>query len=139
MNGLRYYEAMKKKSYTKKPNHCSTLPLSERIVAISRWLEDHKAEDIVCLDLSSNNGFADAILVLTANSVRHAQSLADGIAELCHDQSYEFLRVEGRTAGQWILVDLNDLVINIFLGPVRELYKLETLWGKSSTRPEIAL
>lgn len=128
---------MKKRHYTPKAKISSTLPLSARIEVISTWLTEHKAEDIVCIDLAGNNGFADAIIVMTAHSVRHAQSLADGIAELCYEQNYEFFRLEGRTAGQWILLDLNDLVVNIFLAPVRELYKLETLWGKSKIKPEI--
>ena len=59
----------------------------------------------------------------------HGQSLADGLGELCRQRNYEYLRVEGYAAGQWILVDLNDIVVNVFLEPVRELYGLEALWG----------
>ncbi|MDE7066056.1 MAG: RsfS/YbeB/iojap family protein, partial [Desulfovibrionaceae bacterium] len=59
--------------------------------------------------------------------------LADGIAELCSRENFEFLRMEGYQAGQWILVDLNDIVVNIFQEPVRELYRLETLWTGAVT------
>ena len=56
------------------------------------------------------------------------------MAALCHERNYEYLRVEGYEAGQWILVDLNDIVINIFLEPVRELFRLEALWGQPPAR-----
>ncbi len=110
------------------------VPLAEKLAVITAWLEEHKAERIVSLNLTEQGGFADALLVLTAGSMRHAQSLADGVAALCHERNYEYLRVEGYEAGQWILVDLNDIVINIFLEPVRELYRLEALWGQSPAR-----
>ena len=95
------------------------VPLAEKLAVITAWLEEHKAERIVSLNLTEQGGFADALLVLTAGSMRHAQSLADGVAALCHERNYEYLRVEGYEAGQWILVDLNDIVINIFLESVR--------------------
>ncbi|WP_291447924.1 ribosome silencing factor [Desulfovibrio sp.] len=110
------------------------VPLAEKLAVVTAWLEEHKAERVVSLNLSEQGGFADALLVLTAGSMRHAQSLADGVAALCHERNYEYLRIEGYEAGQWILVDLNDIVINIFLEPVRELYRLEALWGQSPAR-----
>ncbi|MGE9986641.1 ribosome silencing factor [Desulfovibrio sp. SGI.169] len=106
------------------------VPLAEKLAVITAWLEEHKAERIVSLNIAEQGGFADALLVLTAGSMRHAQSLADGVAALCHERNYEYLRVEGYGAGQWILVDMNDIVINIFLEPVRELFRLEELWGR---------
>lgn len=130
---LGYYTDMQNSSLIHRPRLSADVPLAARIDTISSWLGEHKAEDIVCIDIAGKGAFADALLVLTAHSVRHAQSLADGVAELCHEHNYEYLRVEGRTAGQWILVDLNDLVVNIFLAPVRELYRLETLWDTART------
>ncbi|MDY3810123.1 ribosome silencing factor [Desulfovibrio porci] len=110
------------------------VPLAEKLAVITAWLEEHKAERIVSLNLTEQGGFTDVLLVLTAGSMRHAQSLADGVAALCHERNYEYLRVEGYEAGQWILVDLNDIVINIFLEPVRELFRLEALWGQPPAR-----
>ena len=70
--------------------------------------------------------------MVSATSVRHAQSLADGVSALCHEQNYEYLRMEGYNAGQWILVDCNDIVVNIFQQSVRDLYQLENLWGAAA-------
>lgn len=106
------------------------VPLAEKLAVVTAWLEEHKAQRVVTLNMAEQGGFADALLVLTAGSMRHAQSLADGVAALCHERNYEYLRVEGYGAGQWILVDMNDIVINIFLEPVRDLYRLEDLWGQ---------
>ena len=108
----------------------NTTPLSERLQALLQDLQDHKAQDIVDLDISTQVGnFADHLLIATASSQRHARSLADAVADLCHQQGYEYLRVEGYKEGQWILVDLNDIVINIFQAETRSLYRLEDLWG----------
>jgi ribosome-associated protein len=49
----------------------------------------------------------------------------------CREQKVEFLSMEGYQAGQWILVDLSDVVVNIFQAPTRELYRLESLWAES--------
>ena len=51
---------------------------------------------------------------------------------LCHEQNYEYLRMEGYNTGQWILVDCNDIVVNIFQQSVRDLYQLENLWGAAA-------
>ena len=100
--------------------------------ARTRWLEEHKAANVVSLDLNGQNAFTTALVIASAGSARHARSLADGLGELCRLRNYEFLRTEGYTAGQWILVDMNDLVVNIFQEPVRALYGLEALWGAQS-------
>ena len=81
---------------------------------------------------------ADALIIASAGSVRHAQSLADGVSLMCREKNYEFLRTEGYAAGQWILVDMNDVIVNIFQEPVRELYALEALWGHGSAAAKTA-
>lgn len=111
------------------PKRFSEVPLTDKLSDVIHWLEEHKGANIVSIDLAAQHGFTDALVVVTAGSARHAQSLADGVAALCRERNYEFLRTEGYEAGQWILVDMNDIVVNIFLGPVRELYGLESLWG----------
>lgn len=108
----------------------NSVPLSTRLEALISDLENHKALDIVDLDISAQGGnFADHLLIVTATSQRHARSLADAVADLCHANGYEYLRVEGFREGQWVLVDLNDIVVNIFQSDTRELYRLEDLWS----------
>lgn len=114
---------------TEKPKQFSTMPTGEKLAGIRDWLEEHKALEVTVLDLAGTGAFAEGMIVATATSVRHAQSLADGIGAYCREQNLEYLRMEGYAAGQWILVDCNDVVVNIFQSATRELYKLENLWG----------
>lgn len=107
----------------------SPLPTVEKSADILKWLEEHKGKEPTVLDLTGHNAFTESLIVVSATSVRHAQSLAEGVGELCRERNYEFLRMEGKETGQWILLDLNDVVVNIFQEAVRDLYKLESLWN----------
>lgn len=91
-------------------------------------LDDKKGQDIIALDVSNNNVPFDAILIVTAISSRHAQSLATGILDYAGEHGYEYLRMEGYTNGTWILLDLNDIIVHVFKAEERVLYTLETLW-----------
>ena len=106
-------------------------PVNERAFNLISWLEEHKAQKIVAFDVTAINSCMDVVVILTATSSPHAQGLADGLLEQCTKNNYEYLRMEGYRNGQWVLVDLNDIVINIFQSATRELYAIETLWKKS--------
>jgi ribosome-associated protein len=111
-----------------KHEEAETSEIEKKLPRIRRRLEELKAERVLCLNLEDKGFFTEGLVVLTANSARHARSLADGIAELCRENSWKYLHTEGYDLGQWILLDLNDIVVNIFLEPVRDLYRLESLW-----------
>lgn len=106
-------------------------PHAERAAAIGAWLSDHKALNLARIDLSSE-AFADVLFVVTVHSVRQGQALADGLAEFCRETGQEFLGMEGYETGQWILVDFNDILVNIFQEQTRQLYKLEDLWQQAA-------
>ncbi len=106
----------------------STLPTQDKVLLLQNFLGEHKGQDVVCLNLAKHSTFAEAMLVVTAQSLRHAQSLAEGVQLFCKEHNFEFLRMEGKQTGQWILLDLNDIVVNIFQSSVRDIYKLEQLW-----------
>ena len=65
------------------PKKYSELPTAEKMAVIRAWLEEHKAVDVTGIDLAGQGAFTDALLVASATSVRHAQSLADGVSALC--------------------------------------------------------
>ena len=75
------------------------------------------------------------VIICTASSARHARSLADGLTEMCKKEKFELLRTEGYQEGQWVLVDLNDIIVHIFQEPVREMFNLEALWTDAEPRP----
>lgn len=106
-------------------------PTPEKAAAITAWLEEKKAADLLALDLSAQSAFTEGLILASAASVRHAQGMADFILERCNAAKYEYLRMEGYQAGRWILLDLNDIVVCLFQQEERRLYALEELWPKA--------
>ncbi len=113
----------------------STLPTADKMAKLLDFVDEHKAKNPVVLNLTHQNTFAESMLVISASSVRHAQSLAENISTFCKHENLEFLHMEGKQLGQWILLDLNDIVINIFQESVRDLYNLEALWAEMPQKP----
>ncbi|WP_446423947.1 ribosome silencing factor [Mailhella sp.] len=112
----------------------SELPASEKAPVMQDWLNEHKARDLAVFDLPEGNPLADKVIICTASSARHARSLADGLTEMCKKEKFELLRTEGYQEGQWVLVDLNDIIVHIFQEPVREMFNLEALWTDAEPR-----
>lgn len=95
-------------------------------------LEDNKAENILSLDIEGISSFADVIMIATANSNRHAKSLADKLVESIKAGNKNVLNVEGKVESGWILVDCGGVVVNIMKEDMREFYDLEGLWGENT-------
>lgn len=110
------------------PHKYTDCPTETKTTSILGWLSDKKAQDLLALDLSGLSSFTDTIIIVSASSIRHAQGLADHILAECRAANIEFLRMEGFPTGQWILLDLNDVVVNIFAQDMRDLYRLDELW-----------
>lgn len=96
---------------------------AERYLAIA---EDHKAIEPKLLDVSQTSGYADFILVLSATSDRHARSLADAILETTGGKVEQ---LEGYQGGEWVLLDLGNIVVHVFQESAREYYNVDRLWG----------
>ena len=90
---------------------------------------EKKAEDVVVLDVRGTASFADVFVLATGNSDRHVRSIVDGIGAALEPLGERPLGVEGETEGRWVLMDLNDVVVHVFLREVRSYYDLERLWG----------
>lgn len=106
-----------------------SVDVQQRIQEYAKLLDDKKGHNIVLLDLQGKYKSFDAVIVVTATSTRHAQSLANGILDYSGERGYEYLRMEGYTNGTWILVDLNDIVVHIFKEEERALYGIEDIWN----------
>ena len=109
----------------------SEAPAVEKTAVLVNWLAESKARDIVALHVAGQSQCTDVIIIVTASSLRHAKSLADGLLAKCSEHKYEYLRMEGYQAGQWILADLNDIVVHIFQQEMRELFRIEALWKQA--------
>lgn len=103
---------------------------------LASWLDERKGVDIRALDLTGLSGITEAMVVVTATSVRHAQGMADHLLDKAAETGVEYLGMEGHATGQWILVDFNDVLVHIFQEQDRAFYDLEGLWSEA---PDISL
>jgi len=92
-------------------------------------LLEHKAEDIVVLDLSADSDVADLFVVATAQSEPQTTALSKSVVEALHRSGEKPLSTEGVEKGQWALLDFVDVIVHIMLPRTREYYKLERLWN----------
>lgn len=106
----------------------STAPTTDKVKAMVAWLDDKKGRDILALDLSKENSLSEAVVIVTAASARHGQGLAEHVLQAARKENYEYLRMEGNTVGQWILLDFNDVIVHIFQQDTRLLFRLDDLW-----------
>ena len=97
-----------------------------------RILAGHKAQEPVVLDVKGLCGFADYFLICSGTSRRHVQALAQHLQEGLREAGVRPLGVEGLEEANWVLLDYNDLVVHLFLKPLREFYDLEGLWVDAS-------
>ena len=95
-------------------------------------LIDNKADDVLILDINGISSFADAIIIATANSNRHAKSLSEKLVESIKASGKSILGVEGKIESGWILVDCGEVVINIMKSDIRDFYDLGGLWGENT-------
>ena len=92
-------------------------------------LDDLKAQNVVALDVRDLTDITDTIVIASGTSDRHVKSLAGRVLERVAEAGYRPLGLEGQRDGEWVLVDLQDVVVHLMLPRVREFYGLEKLWG----------
>jgi ribosome-associated protein len=88
-----------------------------------------KAEDPVALDLRKVASFTDCFVICHGAQSRQTQAICDAILETLRDKGIRPGHVEGYDRGDWILIDLSDVIVHIFTREKREFYNLERLWG----------
>ncbi len=92
-------------------------------------LEDLKGQDIVVLDVADRTSVTDWMVVVTGTSARHVKSLASEVVEKSKEAGVRPLGMEGEEDGNWILVDLGDVLAHVMTRESRDFYALEKLWG----------
>lgn len=114
----------------KEPTH-PMQPEHLRDLAVNA-LEDMKARDILVIDVRGKTSITDIMIIASGTSDRHVKALAETVAYRAKEAGVMPLGMEGLNAGEWALVDLNDVVVHVMQPKVRDFYQLERLWGEAS-------
>ncbi|GGA18085.1 ribosome silencing factor [Neptunicoccus cionae] len=91
-------------------------------------LQGDKAEDIVTLDLAGKSSVADHMVVASGRSTRQVVAMAEKLSERLKQNKGISARIEGKSAGDWVLIDAGDVIVHLFRPEVREFYQLEKMW-----------
>jgi ribosome-associated protein len=91
-------------------------------------LAELKAVDVRALDVRGLTDITDTMVMASGTSDRHVKSIADRVVQRCREAGFRPYGMEGERDGEWVLLDLQDVVLHVMLPRVREFYALEKLW-----------
>ena len=97
-------------------------------------LEDIKARDIVVLDVKRLTALFDKVIIASADSARQGRALSNNLQEKLKALGARIYGVEGEQTGEWILVDLGEIVVHIMQPAMRAHYNLEELWAPPAVK-----
>ena len=97
-------------------------------------LEDVKAQDIVVFNTTRLTDLFDRVVIASGTSNRQTRALASSVCDRVKARGGEVISVEGEETGEWVLVDLGDIVVHLMQPAIRDYYKLEELWGGTPVR-----
>ncbi len=100
----------------------------EKSLICAKVALDKRAFNLVILEVGHITTLADYFLLLSGSSNRQVQTIASSIEAAMKNRRIYALGMEGLREGRWVLIDYNDLVVHVFLEPVRDFYDLERLW-----------
>jgi len=95
----------------------------------AKKLDEKKTSDITILDISVKSGFADYFVIATASNLRLLSALSDYIQEELEKEGCEIKHIEGKGESGWILIDINDVIVNLFTPAERDRYQIEKIWS----------
>ena len=98
---------------------------------VIKALEDIKGFDIIELDVRKLTSITDYMIIASASSTRQTRALANNIQDKMKELNIEVVGVEGEGEGDWVLVDIGDIIIHIMTPTTRAYFNLEELWSKS--------
>ncbi len=102
--------------------------------AVVEALEDVKGRDIIVYNTARMPSMFERVVIASGDSNRQVKALADRVQERIRELGSRVYGVEGEKAGEWVLVDLGDVVVHIMHPTVREFYNLEEVWGGKTVR-----
>jgi len=105
--------------------------------AVVDALEDVKAQDIKVFNTTDMTGLFDRVIVASATSNRQTRALARHVSDKAKETGMQVIATEGEETGEWVLVDLGDVVVHIMQPAIRAYYNLEELWGEKPVRMKL--
>lgn len=96
---------------------------------VNASLEDSKAIDIITLTIDAEAALSDYMILASGTSSRHVIAIANHLEQKIKDKGFGRFAVNGKTQGDWVLIDAGDIIIHIFRPEIRLFYNLEKLWG----------
>ena len=96
---------------------------------IANLLNSKKAEEIAVINIAEKSSFADFLVVASGNSERHLESLIDDVEDNAAKLEIPTKGIEGKNGSGWILLDLGDVIVNIFTREMRVKYNIEKVWA----------
>lgn len=91
-------------------------------------LNEAKANDVTVIPVSELTSLTDIMIVCSGRSTRHVTSIAQSLVTAAKKQHLKYINMEGETVGEWVIVDLADIVVHVMTPTTREFYNLEDLW-----------
>ncbi|MEW9796731.1 ribosome silencing factor [Alteromonas sp. CYL-A6] len=92
-------------------------------------IDDMKARDVVTIDVSGKSNITDTMIICSGNSKRHVISIAEHVQVEAKHAGHAPLNIEGKESGEWVLVDLGDIIVHVMQDETRDFYQLEKLWS----------
>ena len=102
--------------------------------AVVEALEDVKGRDIVVFDVAKQTAYFERVVIASGDSTRQVNALATSVQDKLKALGARIVGVEGRRNGDWVLVDLGDIVVHVMHPAVRSHYNLEELWGEKEVK-----
>lgn len=104
--------------------------IDEQLIAIVEGaLADMKAKDVVKIDVRGRSSVTDYMIVASGNSKRHVSAVAQGLVDKLKTEGLKPLGVEGQNVGDWVLVDVGNVVVHVMMPDARSFYEIERLWS----------
>ena len=97
-------------------------------------LDDMKALEVKVLDVRGLTDIADFMVIASGTSDRHVHAVAQRVVERTKEAGFRPYGVEGQQDSDWVLIDLNVMIVHVMLPRVREFYGLEKLWDMTVTK-----